>query len=169
MITRIEIENFKSLQKVDLALGNLNLFVGTNASGKSNFFDALRLLQGIGYGFTIDEILNGKPKSAGSEVWEGIRGGSERVAFDSPVNRNTPRPEGHVDDVVVEQNDARHMRVRLRILPDVRIAAELACESGICEYAISIATTRGRLRSESLRVIRPLSEIPNFSPRLNVR
>ena len=81
MITRIEIENFKSLQKVDLALGNLNLFVGTNASGKSNFFDALRFLQGVGYGFTIDEILNGKPKSASSEVWEGIRGGSARAAF----------------------------------------------------------------------------------------
>ncbi len=81
MITRIEIENFKSLQKVDLALGNLNLFVGTNASGKSNFFDALRFLQGVGYGFTIDEILNGKPKSASSEVWEGVRGGGAMAAF----------------------------------------------------------------------------------------
>ena len=81
MITRIEIENFKSLQKVDLALGNLNLFVGTNASGKSNFFDALRFLQGVGYGFTIDEILNGKPKSASSEVWDGVRGGGAMAGF----------------------------------------------------------------------------------------
>jgi predicted ATPase len=76
MIERIVIENFKSLRKVDLKLGRMNLFIGSNASGKSNFFDALRVLQGIGNGFTISEILDGKPRSATSEVWEGIRGGS---------------------------------------------------------------------------------------------
>jgi AAA15 family ATPase/GTPase len=78
MIERIQIENFKSLRHVDLALGALNLFIGTNASGKSNFFDALRVLQGIGNGFTISEILDGKPKSATSERWDGIRGGQCR-------------------------------------------------------------------------------------------
>jgi predicted ATPase len=81
MIERITIKNFKSFKDVTLKLGRLNLFIGTNASGKSNFFDALRVLQGIGYGFTIREILDGKPKSATSEVWEGIRGGSSGIAF----------------------------------------------------------------------------------------
>jgi predicted ATPase len=81
MIERIVIENFKSLRQVDLTLGSLNLFIGTNASGKSNFFDALRVLQGIGNGFTISEILDGKPKSATSEVWDGIRGGSAKACF----------------------------------------------------------------------------------------
>ena len=81
MIERITIENFKSLRRVDLRLGRLNLFVGTNASGKSNFLDTLRVLQGIGDGFTIGEILDGKPRSATSEVWDGIRGGSTRVCF----------------------------------------------------------------------------------------
>lgn len=79
MIERIVIENFKSLRKVDLKLGRMNLFIGSNASGKSNFFDALRVLQGIGNGFTISEILDGKPRSATTEVWEGIRGGSARA------------------------------------------------------------------------------------------
>ncbi len=81
MIQRIEIKGFKSLADVKLRLGNFNLFIGTNASGKSNFFDALRVLQGIGYGFTVDEILNGKPKSASSEAWEPIRGGSTKADF----------------------------------------------------------------------------------------
>jgi predicted ATPase len=80
MINQITIKNFKSFKDVSLKLGPLNVFIGTNASGKSNFFDALRVLQGIGYGFTIHEILDGKPKSATSEVWEGIRGGSTRTA-----------------------------------------------------------------------------------------
>ena len=84
MIERIVVENFKSLKKVDLKLGALNLFIGTNASGKSNFFDALRVLQGIGNGFTISEILDGKPRSATSEVWEAIRGGSATATFAGP-------------------------------------------------------------------------------------
>ena len=81
MIDRIVIENFKSLRKVDLSLGRLNLFIGANASGKSNFLDALRVLQGIGNGFTISEILDGKPRSATSEIWDGIRGGSNEACF----------------------------------------------------------------------------------------
>ena len=91
MIDRIVIENFKSFRKVDLSLGPMNLFIGTNASGKSNFLDALRVLQGIGNGFTIGEILDGKPRSATSEVWEGIRGGSSLTCF-----------AGSDDDVTLE-------------------------------------------------------------------
>ena len=81
VIERIDIENFKSLRKVDLSLGRMNLFIGSNASGKSNFLEVLRVLEGIGNGFTINEILNGKPKGATSEVWEGIRGGSANACY----------------------------------------------------------------------------------------
>lgn len=81
MITHLIIENFKSLHKVDLDLGEVNLFIGTNASGKSNFLDVLRVLQGIGSGFTISEILDGKPSSATNEVWEGIRGGKLKTLY----------------------------------------------------------------------------------------
>ena len=81
MIDRIVVENFKSLRRVDLTLGRMNLFVGANASGKSNFLDLLRVLQGIGNGFTISEILDGKPRSVTSAVWDGVRGGSARACF----------------------------------------------------------------------------------------
>ena len=151
MITRIEIENFKSLQKVDLALGNLNLFVGTNASGKSNFFDALRFLQGVGYGFTIDEILNGKPKSAGSEVWQAIRGGSARVGFAS-----RQATDGVQDPVVAF---TVHMTIAGRKY----------------RYSIGIAPGNGSVRNESLSVdeksIFDSSQVTNESgsPVLTVR
>jgi predicted ATPase len=86
MIERITIENFKSFKRVDLKLGSLNLFIGTNASGKSNFFDALRVLQGICNGFTISEILDGKPPSPTGEKWDGIRGGSAQACFSNEYN-----------------------------------------------------------------------------------
>ena len=81
MLKSLHIKNFKSLRDVRLELGLLNIFIGTNASGKSNVFDALRVLQGIGNGFTVSEIFDGKPQSATSERWEGIRGGSSQAAF----------------------------------------------------------------------------------------
>jgi hypothetical protein len=81
MISELKIRNFKSLESVDLRLGHFNLLVGANASGKSNFLDALRFLQGVGNGFTLDEILDGKPPSSASPKWDGIRGGSKLIAF----------------------------------------------------------------------------------------
>lgn len=88
MITNLKIRNFKSLRETDLQFGQLNFLIGPNASGKSNFFDALRFLQGIGNGFTLAEIIDGKPKSATSAVWEPIRGGSGQLAFVGSVGED---------------------------------------------------------------------------------
>jgi hypothetical protein len=63
MIEQITIKNFKSFKDVSVKLGPMNIFIGPNASGKSNFFDALRVLQGIGYGFTLSEISTANPKA----------------------------------------------------------------------------------------------------------
>ncbi|MFL6236684.1 MAG: AAA family ATPase, partial [Thermoanaerobaculia bacterium] len=129
MITDIEIEGFKSLEKVHLKLGKLNLFIGTNASGKSNFFDALRVLQGIGYGLTVNEIFNGKPKSAGSEVWDGIRGGSSRARF---FGRSTQEASGEV------------ITFKVSLRPP-GFAQELT-------YSIAISSDYGLVKSESLEM-----------------
>lgn len=129
MITEIEIEGFKSLEKVRLKLGKFNLFIGANASGKSNFFDALRVLQGIGYGFTIDETFNGKPKSSTIEVWEGIRGGGARAAF---VRRREKRSE-EIDPVV-----RFFVALQVRGLP-------------LFEFDFRISPERGEVRREILR------------------
>lgn len=83
MIRQIVIQGFKSLRHVDLSLGGLNLFIGTNASGKSNFLEVLRVLQGLAYGLSVLEVLDGKPKSAAANEWQGIRGGSSSAAFTS--------------------------------------------------------------------------------------
>lgn len=128
MIERIVIENFKSLRKVDLKLGRMNIFIGSNASGKSNFFDALRVLQGIGNGFTISEILDGKPRSATSEVWEGIRGGSSgaRLAHRGASDDITLKVSGHLDDVrawefaiAFDPTDGKVTSERLKVESDI--------------------------------------------------
>ena len=126
MITDIEIEGFKSFEKVRLKLGGFNLFIGANASGKSNFFDALRVLQGIGYGFTIQEVFDGKPKGAGSEAWEGIRGGLPRAVF---ARRG-------------DLAERAHVHFSLRIAND--IWTDLT-------YSIELSLRKGRVFAETLR------------------
>jgi predicted ATPase len=44
MITRIEIQNYKRLKKVELELGTLNVLIGTNGSGKTSFLEILEIL-----------------------------------------------------------------------------------------------------------------------------
>ena len=116
VIDRIIVDNFKSLRHVDLSLGRMNLFIGANASGKSNFLDALRVLQGVGNGFTIGEILDGKPKSATSAVWDGIRGGSPKACFPEAGDSDNPPEQSRaafLDDLRGTWEDARnHPRMK---------------------------------------------------------
>ena len=125
MINRITVKGFKSFRDVTVELGGLNLFVGTNASGKSNFFDALRVLQGIGNGFTVSEILDGKPRSATSEVWEGIRGGSGKVCFEG-----SSRPESF----------------------SITVSGRLSVGKSArrWQYSVTLSPSRGQVADESL-------------------
>jgi predicted ATPase len=131
MIDRLKIENFKSIEQADLNLGRLNIFLGTNASGKSNVFDALRVLQGIGYGFTVSEILDGKPKSAASEVWDGIRGGSANAL------RTAAKPTSGDMPPVIRFEISAH-------LP--------AFTSNTVDYSVALSSALGTIREEHLLI-----------------
>ena len=43
-LDRIRIEGFKSIKQLDLKPGNLNLLIGANGAGKSNFISIFKLL-----------------------------------------------------------------------------------------------------------------------------
>lgn len=60
MITRIEIDGFKSFKDFSVDLAPLTVIAGPNASGKSNLFDALRLLSGLARGESFPFGLHGR-------------------------------------------------------------------------------------------------------------
>lgn len=60
MITRIEIDGFKSFKDFSVDLAPLTVIAGPNASGKSNLFDALRLLSGLARGEQFPFGLHGR-------------------------------------------------------------------------------------------------------------
>lgn len=130
MIKRLTLKNFKSIKDAHLELGAFNLFIGTNASGKSNLFDALRFLQGIGWGLSIDEILNGRPRSGTGSEWEGLRGGSGHLQWEDP---NSTDPKAKQVKVAVDM--VLHPSLKFPFLHS---------------YGISINTSRNCVREEYL-------------------
>ncbi|MBI3241459.1 MAG: AAA family ATPase [Chloroflexi bacterium] len=62
MLTRIEIENYRSLRHVELDMPGLTVLIGPNGSGKSNFLDVFNLMAQAAAGqfennLPIDDIL----------------------------------------------------------------------------------------------------------------
>jgi hypothetical protein len=79
MLKKIRLTDFKSFVDEEVELAPLTFLVGANASGKSNFLDALRFLQGLPMGLTLSEVLNGEER-AHPGAWSGLRGRSEEAA-----------------------------------------------------------------------------------------
>lgn len=79
MLKRIRLTDFKSFVDEEVELAPLTLLVGANASGKSNFFDALRFLQGLSLDLSVAQVLDGE-ESSRPDAWPGIRGRSQEAA-----------------------------------------------------------------------------------------
>ncbi len=57
MITKLTIASFKSLENLEVELGQLNVFVGANGSGKSNLLEAIGVLSAAADGKVTDQTL----------------------------------------------------------------------------------------------------------------
>jgi predicted ATPase len=91
MIRRVAAKHFKGIWDAGVTFGPCTLLIGPNGGGKSNIFDAIRFLQGVGNGFTVREILDGKAESATQRKWEGLRGGAAEALWRG-ATPPAPRP-----------------------------------------------------------------------------
>jgi predicted ATPase len=57
LLKQVKIKAFKSIQEAEIALGELNVFVGANGSGKSNILEAFGVLGAAAAGRIDDEAL----------------------------------------------------------------------------------------------------------------
>ena len=57
MIKKVSIKAFKSIEEIEIDLGNLNVFVGANGSGKSNLLEAIGVLSAAADGKVTDQTL----------------------------------------------------------------------------------------------------------------
>lgn len=80
MIKRIEIKGYKSIEDLTLDLGRLNVFIGSNGSGKSNILEAIAMLSSVNGGQVSIETLIGK----------GVRVAKPSLTFNSFFGKGAP-------------------------------------------------------------------------------
>lgn len=78
MITSFSLKNFKSYKEAEMPLATLTLFIGPNASGKSNALEAIRLMSLLSKGTRLDDIEKGIHGPGGY-----LRGESDNLFRDS--------------------------------------------------------------------------------------
>lgn len=110
MLTRIEIDGFKSFRNLAVDLHPFTVIAGPNAAGKSNFFDALRFLSRIA---TYDL----------AEAVQDLRGDPSEL-FSLPSPGEPPRPikfaaevllDREVADAFSERKELKYTRLRYEI------------------------------------------------------
>ena len=90
-IKRIHIENFKSFSDIDVELSRLNVVIGSNAAGKSNFISVFKFLRDIAR----HGIVNAIAMQGGADYIRNAKIGNERDL----VVQVTYEPE-HGEDVI---------------------------------------------------------------------
>ena len=73
-IRRLKVSNFRSFNELDVELGDFNVLIGANASGKSNFIEIFRFLRDI----RKDGLRNAVALQGGSRYIQNLRIGTTR-------------------------------------------------------------------------------------------
>lgn len=152
MLKRIRIIGYKSLNDVEVRLTPLAVLFGPNASGKSNFLDALQLLSKIATSKTLKDAFDapyrGKPLESFSFAEDGIRGLVERERLNFSIEadlelssevvdavnrqiREMRRPSSETSDEDLSKSPAQVRERSLRY----RIKIEMLPKSGILRVA----------------------------------
>ncbi|MDP2984826.1 MAG: AAA family ATPase [Candidatus Latescibacter sp.] len=86
VLNHITLENFKSIKKLDLDLKPLNVFIGANGAGKSNFVGVFNFLNELVEGNL--QTYTGTSGGANSILYFGIKR-SDSLSFDLSLDDNT--------------------------------------------------------------------------------
>ena len=103
MLKRIHVNGYKSLRDVEIELPRLAVLFGPNASGKSNFLDALQLLSRLATSRTLREAFappyRGKPLESFSFGHDRLRGLLDRERLHLSIEADIELSEAVVDAV----------------------------------------------------------------------
>ena len=103
MLKRINIQGYKSLANLELNLGPLSILIGPNASGKSNFLDALQLLSRIATSRSLKEAFaspyRGYPLESFTFGKEGIKNLLEKETVSFSIEADVELSQSVIDSV----------------------------------------------------------------------
>lgn len=164
MIKHFAIDSFKSLRRVRLDFGNINIFIGPNGVGKTNILEALGIASAAAYGVVDDESLlrrgirpgvprlyktsNKKYKTAphiAFQVDSDVC--SYRVSLLNPLDKPLPKWHYKTEKVTLNEDDIYSRGVKSNINQDIGgVPAVLATEN----MSVEVLRFFDDLRSYSL-------------------
>lgn len=147
MLNQIKVNSFKSLEKVEIDLGLVNVFIGANGSGKSNLLEAIGILGAAASGRVDDEALlrrgvrpglpvlykssfKGGPQATGIRFSACNEGASYSVGLFNPTAEPEPGWRFNTELLVEGDNKivGRSQRSKLRLEPTAGYASLKAVE-----------------------------------------
>lgn len=130
MLTRIELDGFKTFQNFELELGPFEVIVGANGSGKSNLFDALRLLSRLA-----------DAEGELDDAFQGVRGETDQLF--------SLTAEG-------EPVDAMRIAVEMLVEPTItdKQGDEVKLEYTRLRYELQVSRQEKGLNSEHIQLLR---------------
>jgi energy-coupling factor transporter ATP-binding protein EcfA2 len=157
MLTKITIESFKSLEEVEVELGQVNVFVGANGSGKSNFLEAIGVLSAAASGRVDDEALMRRGVRPGLPLLykSAFRGGKRmphivfaaesasaayKVSLYNPLSDPKPAWRYHTESwhSGTKELAGRSHRMRLKPNPEAGFAALKAVDLNPADPALAL-------------------------------
>ena len=114
MIERIIIENFKSIRKLDLELKPINILIGANGAGKSNFVSFFKLINRV-YDGTLNQLIAdsfSKLLHFGkrSEIIYGLLEFDKITFIDFELKPTSSRDSGYLSSLNLRQNLEHHIK-----------------------------------------------------------
>lgn len=108
MLNEITIRNYKSIEKITLPLGRVNVFIGENGAGKSNILEAIALAGAAGANKLDNEFLS----SRGIRVTKPqlMRAGFAKDNETTPIEIRIKNKSGNVHEFELTNNNAPYSK-----------------------------------------------------------
>ncbi len=116
MITRLEVDGFKSLRDFAVDLEPLTVFVGPNSAGKSNVLDALALLSRLASDDVMPAFKQGRGRAHDQFTRRGGQAGAKiRFAVELPARRHTGEEKRFRYELTIARNSLPSGAERLEV------------------------------------------------------
>jgi len=135
MLRVITLSNFKSIWNKPISLGNFNALIGANASGKSNFVDALKF---------IHDVLN-----VGVSTAIGRRFGWENV-----LTREKPKSERTSAEIIYDLKDlGQEIKIEKRTYKPLDFKYEFVVGSSKSRFYVYSEKLRARFERDGTQIV----------------
>ncbi|MDR1492498.1 MAG: ATP-binding protein [Planctomycetaceae bacterium] len=135
-ISKIKIENFRSIRHTKFTTTGFNIYVGQNNCGKTNFFEALEFFyNGLGKGVSLDELKykrNNQNEILVKVEFTGALACVEKMQNEK--NKATMQGKLNGNDIVVFTRDSKDVKKRKMYINDTEIQPGTGFDTALNDF-----------------------------------